>query len=306
MQLFLHIANGIRIVNGTAEWSGALADFLTLEPTYPGLGSASVRYHTPEYSYLETAGVITTPDPLDCSDYISKAGTYAAITYGGQAILAKWKDADTITLTKGQATGPDGVLLTLSADLDIKLSLNRAYGVSEAANTKYRIVAGINAAGSFEAVFVTVETAAAYEHASAALLKHPYLLRECVRNDASSNLLKFWNDGKTVIYDVDITGTANDVTKVLDASVATSFVDVDCLGFIPSGAMVILGFMPVSGGYSGYFREKGSGNTTGMLLAAIASALNLIEFPTNAAGLLQARNSGGSGTTRAAVAGYRI
>lgn len=81
MKLFLHTMTRVRIISGDLEWSGSPADFLALEPAYPGLPTltqapAAVRYQTPELKYLEDTAGQRHPDLFDALPYCDKIGTY--------------------------------------------------------------------------------------------------------------------------------------------------------------------------------------------------------------------------------------
>lgn len=83
MKLFLHIADHIRIVNdatGWQEWQGTLAEFIALEPAYPGLPEGmTVRYQTTEQQYV-TDGDGLEADALNALPYCDNLSTYPAWT----------------------------------------------------------------------------------------------------------------------------------------------------------------------------------------------------------------------------------
>lgn len=81
MKLFLHTLQRVRILNGDLEWSGTPAEFLVLEPEYPGLPTLStapavLRYCTPEWSYVEDSNGTKHTNTVDCLDYCDKVADY--------------------------------------------------------------------------------------------------------------------------------------------------------------------------------------------------------------------------------------
>jgi hypothetical protein len=77
MQLFLHNSEKIRIINGVQEFVCTPEDFVSLEPTYPGLPEGEIlRYWTPEQHYVSN-GNTQAPDLLDCLPFILKIAAYA-------------------------------------------------------------------------------------------------------------------------------------------------------------------------------------------------------------------------------------
>lgn len=83
MKLFLHIGDHIRIVNDTSgwqEWQGTQAEFLALEPGYPGLPEGmTIRYQTPEKQYVSD-GEDLEADAFNALPYCENLSSYPAWT----------------------------------------------------------------------------------------------------------------------------------------------------------------------------------------------------------------------------------
>jgi hypothetical protein len=83
INFFLHTVtpDRIRILNSSAdEWQGTLAEFLALEPEYPGLPSGmTTRYQTQDRQYV-TDGNIYNSDPFNALQYCSNLGNYPEYT----------------------------------------------------------------------------------------------------------------------------------------------------------------------------------------------------------------------------------
>lgn len=121
MKLFLHTLQRVRILNGDLEWTGTPAEFLTLEPDYPGLPTLStapavLRYCTPEWSYVEDSNGTKHTNTFDCLPYCAKiadylgaepATIYAHVTLAKAILCANAPDGDSIPYAIDIREGPD-------------------------------------------------------------------------------------------------------------------------------------------------------------------------------------------------------
>lgn len=189
----------------------------------------------------------------------------SSLPLGHDSILIVYKDAATITVKAGgQAISEDGtVVYTISADTDVSLTANLAYGLSETENTKYRLRIGKNNSNTMELVFSPSESATPNQIGVASPLLFPRLLRGCFPNDASSNLIPFHWEGGWQFYDVAFPGDGTEKTKVLDeTSATTSFFDVPCAAFVPSVVRQILIVIVTTSGAVHSVRKKDDSNTS--------------------------------------------
>jgi hypothetical protein len=221
-------------------------------------------------------------------------------------VTYNYTDADTITIDAGtEFTVTDGTLCRIEAATALKLSTGRTADIgAEAADTKYSIWGGLKVSdGTLGFYFHTGATVKPSELAQARLL------RGCVRNDHSSNLMPFYQTMVGVnnawqFYDVETPCTGSDVTEVLDATVSTTYVDVDCSPFVPAGAREVL-VNYITNAYTCYVRRNGSAVTVGVGLGLVPNVTTSFKWYTDSSGIFEVKNTS-SQTTRASLVGFAL
>lgn len=226
---------------------------------------------------------------------------------GYDTIIYSYKNASTITVAAdGQCTSDDGtVFYSIDAAEDVDFINNLANGESESASTLYYLWIGTNSSDQQEIVISANPTTVPNEHANAIPLSNAHRLRGCIYNDSSSNILSFYIVREWYIYDVDMLCAGSDTLEVFDATLGTSFVDVDCSAFIPQGTRLIAVETIPSSGCSLYFRGKGSSITSGQQLKTHNYSHQPLYFPVDASGIFQCRQST-SATARISVWGFSL
>ena len=219
---------------------------------------------------------------------------------GFDSVLYSYKDADTITIAAGGqfTTSDNTAFITVAAATDIKISTGRSSDcAAEAANTLYYLWGGRTSLGATAFYFHTSSSAMPSE------LVKGKRIRGAVRNDNSSNIIEFRMTDKKIWYVVDADCQGSDTTEVLDATVSTSFVDVDCSGFVPAGIREVIVSTRCSASVS-YVRDKNSSLSAGITLRD-TTGLMVSPFYVNATGVFQIKNST-SVTTRASIISYAL
>lgn len=168
-----------------------------------------------------------------------------------------WIDADTIEIAPcvmAMFSGNNLVIKENASALQIKLSANLDTG-AEAASTWYDVfLIGDGADSQYTAKFVVqgnTPSGATY-----------YKKIFAVRNDGSSNIIKFYHAGKKVLYD-DIYNI--DAMRVLNAGTSTSFADVDCSALVPAISSVVSFQASATSGTNVNWRANGSSATNGII-----------------------------------------
>ena len=217
---------------------------------------------------------------------------------GYDSVVYTYKDADTITIQAGGqfTVSDDSTMVKVAASTDLKLSTGRSTDcAAEAANTLYYIWGGLTSLGATAFYFHTSATAMPSE------LAKGKCIRGAVRNDNSSNILPFMMSSHYMTYLVTL-----DVTEVLDTTVGTTFVDVDCSGFVPAGIRQV-SIAPWSGSNNATFvwREKGS---TGKKFFILIAGRNGVEhnITVNDSGVFQVAHNSVSDILRVSIGGYSL
>jgi hypothetical protein len=188
-----------------------------------------------------------------------------AYTSGGTWM---WLDGFTL-LANGQALSTDAtVVYMVATDTTVSLLANLPSGSAEASSTKYRLWVGQNNAGTTEYVLSSSESAAPNQIGTASALLHPRLLRGCVRNDTSSNIIQFIMSQTHYEYMSQILCAGSDTTEVFDASLTTTWLDCNCSAFVPAG-MRQIEVLQYAGGAIHYVRQKGGSATDGHKVSAV-------------------------------------
>lgn len=220
------------------------------------------------------------------------------------SVVYVYTDVDTITIQAGgQFVSSDGTAMyAVASNTDVKLSTGLTTGQSEAANTLYFVWGGVDSNGALKFYLSNSASSMPSE------LVKGRLLRGAVRNDNSSNIVDFRMTPRGYWYVVDAEAAGSDVTEVLDAKVGTSFVDVNCAGFVPAGRRSVYAAFRNFGGKAGqYYRDKDSALSTGIYLGYNSTPSHGYAFfaMVNASGVFQLRNTS-SQTTRIFVIGYEL
>lgn len=224
---------------------------------------------------------------------------------GYDSVMYAYKDADTITIqANGQfTTSDDSTVIKVAANTDLTLSTGRSTDcAAEAANTLYYVWGGQTSLGVTAFYFHTSSSAMPSE------LTKGKRMRGAVRNDNSSNIIPFFMTPTTYWYDVDTIADGNGRTEVLDAEVSTTWTDVPCSGFVPSGARNIwvkgVGFDASSTFV--YFRPKGSSVANGNLVVTGGISVHFnAPAIVNDSGVFQVKKNG-SGGCRIEIVNYTI
>jgi len=169
--------------------------------------------------------------------------------------------AETIYATAG-VVEINGSVYTRTADsttIDVSEDANKVAGTADAASTWFYIYAYNDTGASWDIKWWNL--APQYSNCgtstSGTLIYRQsggawYRCIGAVRNDASSNILKFYQDGDWIYYDTP--------QKALDTGSATTWTDVNCSSFVP--AFCNLTFFDIRGMSSNlYIRANGSADT---------------------------------------------
>lgn len=216
-------------------------------------------------------------------------------------VIAEYKDAATITLqADGQFTSSDGAAfyaITANTDVGFSTNLSSDVGGGEANSTLYYIWGGEDSNGDLEFWITDSATSMPSE------LVRGKRLRFTIYNDGSGNILPFYMSD-WYYYDVDADGGGSDATEVLDATVGTTFTDVDCSDFVPAGVHEVLFNCTSVGSLTRWFRPNGSSKSTGIKGGA-AAAQEVLRYITDDNGIFECRQSS-SASLRISLIAYRL
>lgn len=132
-------------------------------------------------------------------------------------------------------------------------------------------------------------------------MTNPLLIEGGISNNASSNITKFVKSEQDMMYDVDVALGGSDETEIYDASLSTSFVDIDASKFIPYGKRLVR-CMFANGGNASKMRVKGSSVSSGIL----PGSMFIYEIMVNDSGVFQRALTAATATHRESVLGYRL
>jgi hypothetical protein len=187
----------------------------------------------------------------------------ATFLRGYDSVLYEYKDAGTVTiLADGQFVNDDNdAIYLVEEDTDVSFGSNLSadVGGGEASSTLYYIWGGEDDNGDLEFWITDSPDTMPSE------LTKGKRLRGAIYNDGSSNILPFYLASDWYVYDTDINVAGSDTTEVFDATLGTSFIDIDCSAFVPQGIRAVLLVLDPQAGVS--FRPNGSANATGACLA---------------------------------------